>query len=633
LLPTLNEHSGERFSLIDLVLIAISFGIFTGLIEGAGLMLFQRLNWASWGPMIHVSTPILWISPLCDAILFSILTIVVSLSGRFLPRLRTTTVLMFLLSGLAAYDFLTLTARLYRWSCFLLALGVGVAFTRWASAREDSVLRFARRTVIFAAALWCVAFIAVRGGSWLKEKRQLAGLHQASPEAPNVLVIVVDTLRADHLASYGYARTTSPNIDRLAQQGTLFENAISTCSWSLPSHVSLVTGLYQFQHGETNVQPMKVFASNEPSFRGALTLGEAFERRGYRTGAFSANRTWFSHDLGFARGFVHFQDYFHSPADMWVRTLFGREFSRIYLSRSDHSKPKRLLRWLGFDSLLDLDDEGVGANGGAPGVRKRASEVNREVLQWVDQDRRPFLVFLNYFDVHEPYGGPYRYPQPWPQKSPIDQYDDGVKYVDDSIGMLMSDLEKRGLVTNTIVVITSDHGEGLWQHGLPTHGEALYREQIHVPLIFWYPGHVPGGRRVSANVTNAAIPATLMTIVEADENQFQGPALNALWEQSGGAPPWPNPLSELAQDKYLPKQNRQPETKVPTASTGSMQSLIEGKWQLIEHSKSGAQLYDWSKDPGEVNEQSQSSEGRDIVGRLSNHLREMVSGGPVVGRK
>jgi hypothetical protein len=125
----------------------------------------------------------------------------------------------------------------------------------------------------------------------------------------------------------------------------------------------------------------------------------------------------------------------------------------------------------------------------------------------------------------------------------------------------------------------------------------------------------------------------LMTIVEADENQFQGPALNALWEQSGGAPPWPNPLSELAQDKYLPKQNRQPETKVPTASTGSMQSLIEGKWQLIEHSKSGAQLYDWSKDPGEVNEQSQSSEGRDIVGRLSNHLREMVSGGPVVGRK
>ncbi len=633
MLPTLNEHSGERFSLIDLILIAISFGIVAGLIEGAGLMLFQRLNWASWGPMIHVSWPILWISPLCDAIFFSILRIVVSLIGRFTPRLRTTTVLMFLLSALAAYDFITLTARLYHWSCFLLAVGLGVAFTRWASAREETVLRFGRRTVIFAVAAWCVALLAVQGGSWIKEKRELARLPQASSGAPNVLVIVVDTLRADHLSSYNYARPTSPNIDRIAQQGTVFENAISACSWSLPSHVSMITGLYQFQHGVSNVQPMPVLGASTPSFRGALTLGEALERRGYRTGAFSANRTWFSHDLGFGRGFLHFEDYFHSPADMWVRTLFGREFSRIYLSRSDHSKPKRLLRWLGFDSLLDLDDEGVGANGGAPGVRKRASEVNREVLRWVDADRRPFLVFLNYFDVHEPYGGPYGYAQPWPQKSPIDQYDDSVKYVDDSIGTLTTELEKRGLMGNTIVVVTSDHGEGLWQHGLPTHGEALYREQIHVPLIFWYPGHVPAGQRVSANVTNAAIPATLMSWLDEGGNQFQGPALNALWKQGGNASQWPSPLSELAQDKYLPKKNRQPESKVPTANTGAIKSLIEGQWQLIEHTKYGAQLYDWAQDPGELNELSQTSGGREVAGRLSEHLRETVSGGPRMARK
>lgn len=630
-MPILSENSGERFSLIDLILIAISFGIVTGLIESAGLMFFQRLNWASWGPMIHVSWPILWISPVCDATFFSILTIVVSLLGRLVPRLRTITVLMFLLSALAAYDFLTLTARLYHWSCFLLAAGIGVAFTRWASARDEVVLRFARRTFIFAVVAWCVAFFAVRGGDWLKEKREIASLPRAMPGTPNVLVIVVDTLRADHLSSYGYARPTSPNIDHIAQQGTLFENAISACSWSLPSHVSLMTGLYQFQHGVTNVQPMSVFGSG-PSFRGALTLGEAFEHRGYRTGAFSANRTWFSHDLGFGRGFMHFEDYFHSPADMWVRTLFGREFSRIYLSRSDHSKPKRILRWLGFDSLLDLDDEGVGPNGGAPGVRKRASEVNREVLRWVDKDRRPFLVFLNYFDVHEPYGGPYRYPQPWPQKSPIDQYDDGVKYVDDSIGSLVAELEKRGLIGNTIVVITSDHGEGLWQHGLPTHGEALYREQIHVPLIFWYPRHVPAGQRISANVTNSAIPATLMTLLSESDKQFQGPALNVLWKRPTNGQ-WPSPLSELAQDKYLPKQNRQPESKVPTASTGSMRSLTEGQWQLIEHTKYGAQLYDWRQDPGELNELSESADSRALVGHLSNQLREAVSSGPVAERK
>jgi len=617
----LNEHFGERFSLIDLLLAVISFGIATGLIEGVGLMLFQRLNWASWGPMIHVAWPILWIAPLGDAIFFLVLTIVVTLLGRFVPRLRTITVLTFLLSALAAYDFLTLTARLYHWSCFLLAIGVGVTFTRWASTREESVLRFARRTLVFAVTAWCVAFVAVRGGGWLKEKRELASLSQPSPGAPNVLVIVVDTLRADHLSSYGYARPTSPNIDHIAEQGTLFENAISTCSWSLPSHVSLITGLYQFQHGVTNVQPMSVFGSSVPSFKGALTLGEAFEHHGYRTGAFSANRTWFSHDLGFGRGFIHFEDYFHSPADMWVRTLFGREFSRIYLSRSAHSKPKRLLRWLGFNSLLDLDDEGVGPNGGAPGVRKRASEVNREVLRWVDEDRRPFLVFLNYFDVHEPYGGPYRYPQPWPQKSPIDQYDDGVKYVDDSIGILTTELEKRGLLGNTIVVITSDHGEGLWQHGLPTHGEALYREQIHVPLIFWYPGHVPTGQRISANVTNAAIPATLTSILDEGDREFQGPPLNALWKETGSASPWPNPLSELAQDKYLPKQNRQPQSKVPTANTGSMRTMVEGQWQIIEHAKYGLQLYDWKRDPGELQNLSLSSERREITRSLSSQLQ------------
>jgi arylsulfatase A-like enzyme len=623
--PKPQNHSAGESSLADLLIIATCFGIVTGLIEGAGLMLFQRLNWRSWGPMLHVSWPILWISPLVDVILFSFLTLIVMLVGRMAKRSRVTSILMFLFAGLAAYDFLTVTARLYHWSCLLFAIGAGVAFTRWASAREEHIIRFCRRVVAVALAALALVFVAVKGGSWLSERRELARLPQASSGAPNVLVIVVDTLRADHLSSYGYARPTSPNIDRLAQQGTLFENAISTCSWSLPSHVSLLTGLYQFQHGVTNVQPMPVFGSNKPSFGGALTLGEALERRGYRTGAFSANRTWFSHDLGFGRGFTHFEDYFHSPADMWVRTLFGREFSRIYLSRSDRSKPKRFLRWLGFHALLDKDDEGVGAGGGAPGVRKRASEVNREVLRWIASSHRPFLVFLNYFDTHEPYGGPYDFQKPWPSATAGDQYDDSIKYVDDSVGQLMAELQKRGLSRNTIVVITADHGEGLGQHGLPTHGDALYREQIHVPLIFWYPGHVPAGRRLSTNVTNAAIGATLLKLIDINEDrEFPGPALNKLWQQNPATIDWPNPLAELAQDKYLPKQNQRPESEVPTARTGSMRTMIEDQWQIIEHTKFGLQLYDWKRDPGELQNTSISSESREITRDLASQLKEAI---------
>ena len=101
------------------------------------------------------------------------------------------------------------------------------------------------------------------------------------------------------------------------------------------------------------------------------------QQKGYRTGAFSANRTYFSRDLGFGRSFIHFEDYFHSPADMFVRTLYGREFARIYLKRSDHSLVKRILRRLGWTGLLDQDAEGSGSYGGAFGIRKRADVVNR----------------------------------------------------------------------------------------------------------------------------------------------------------------------------------------------------------------------------------------------------------------
>ena len=111
----------------------------------------------------------------------------------------------------------------------------------------------------------------------------------------------------------------------------MFENAISTCSWSLPSHVSLLTGRYVFEHGVGNVEPMPWFGQAGSNFGGFPTLGEELERNGYRTGAFSANRVYFSHTLGLGRGFMHFEDYFHSLSDALSRTLFGQRV-RAHLS-------------------------------------------------------------------------------------------------------------------------------------------------------------------------------------------------------------------------------------------------------------------------------------------------------------
>ena len=624
-----SQHSKSRPRLTTFLLLAVWFGVVTGLIEGAGLMLFQRLNWASWGPMLHVSWPILWISPICDVIFFVSLALAIGLVARVKPRWPTLSTLIFLLSALAFYDWLTVTARLYHWSCLLLAMGAATAFTRWFSAHSDATIRFWRRSVLAVIAAGAVAFISVQSGLRWAENQKLVQLPPPSPGSPSVLVIVIDTLRADHLSGYGYSRSTSPNIDRMAEQGTLFENAISASSWSLPSHVSLLTGLYQFQHGVTNVQPMPVFGSGGPNLGGHLTVGEVLEHRGYRTAAFSANRTWFSHDLGFGRGFTHFEDYFQSPADMFIRTLFGRELSRIYLSRSEHSKPKRFLHWIGFDWLLDPDDEGVGVQGGAPGIRKRAPVVTGELIDWIDRDRshRPFFAFLNYFDVHMPYGGPPAYEKPWSQNVPLDQYDDGVRYLDDSIGQLMSELDKRGLGRNTLVVITSDHGEGLGQHGLPTHGQALYREQIHVPLIFWYPGHIPAGRRIATNVSNTHIAATVLQVVNAEpDDAFPGSPLTALWSTSDKSTQWSDPISELAEDKYLGQPlPSQAQSTVPTASSGAMKSLLEGRWHLIAHSKQGLQLYNWSSDPDEVRDLIHTQIGREVGQRLSSYLQGKAS--------
>jgi len=589
-----------RTSVWTALLIGSWFGLVAGLVEGIGLLAFQKLNWASWGPMLHVSSPILWISPLVDVALFSALAIFTIFVSRVIPKLNAVKAIVFILAFATVYDWLSLTGRLYHSSSFLLALGVAIGITRGLRDPETQAFPYWKKSLPMLAVLLFFVFVGLKAEHHWRERHHLANLPAAAPGLPNIVVIVIDTLRADHLSSYGYARATSPTMDRLAHEGVLFANAISTSSWSLPSHASLVTGQPVHEHGADNVKPMSLFGVDANNFRNYPTIGEKLERLGYRTAAFSANRTWFSHDLGFDRSFTHFEDYFHSLPDACIRTLYGREFSRVYLSRSDHSKPKRLLRWLGFDSVTDTDDEGVGNTGGSPGVRKRAAVVSNEFLDWIEPGPRPFLAFLNYFDVHQPYSGPASYNKPWPQGSALDDYDDGISYVDSSIAALMSALETRGLLRNTLVVITSDHGESLGQHGLDTHGAALYWESIHVPLILWWPGHVPQNLRVLDPVSNAAIPATLMTLAGGTvADVFPGPSLSTWWTHPAVNPP--PVISELSARHFAkPKPGQDVPTR--TADSGAMQSVVLGSWQLIKHEKYGNELYNWAQDPEEVHD-------------------------------
>lgn len=590
----------------QVLLVGVWFGIVTGLLEGVGLLLFQNINWERWGPMMHVTARILWISPLVDVVLFSFLVLIVAGVAKLFSRLSAIRISVFLLTTLAVYDWLALTERLYPRSCWLLALGVAVSFDRWFVKHEFETLRFWKRTLPWMTTAAVLVLAVIEGGNWLKEKRELAKLPPATSEAPNVLMIVVDTLRADHLSSYGYSSPTSPNMDRLAKQGVRFENAVSASSWTFPSHVSLVTGRYIFEHGIGNVPKMSLLGPDQPSFGGFPTIGEVMMREGYRTGAFSANRTYFTENVGFDRGFTHFEDYFHSPVDMFARTLFGKGLVRLYVKRI---KKQLMTEWSRY--------------GGAYGVRKYGDEVNKEVLDWVDRDSsRPFFAFLNYFDVHDPYGGKRTYSKdPWDH----DEYDNGIKYVDQCIGDLTRELQRRGLAGNTVVIITSDHGESLGEHGSEGHGRTLYWEVIHVPLIIWYPGHVPAGVSIARPVSNVSIAATLTDLTGTEENIFRGPSLKALWTKPETAKDWPNPVAEISQRLYITRKDEAADRQAPSAVLGPMKTLITPEWQLIIHKKFGDQLYDWVKEPGETSNLIQTTAGQEVARNLVSEMNDVLA--------
>jgi arylsulfatase A-like enzyme len=193
----------------------------------------------------------------------------------------------------------------------------------------------------------------------------------------------------------------------------------------------------------------------------------------------------------------------------------------------------------------------------------------------------------------------------------------------------MQEFDRRGLLKNTLMIITSDHGESLGQHGLTYHGQALYRELIRVPLLIWYPDHVPANVKVATPVSNAAIASTLMDLVGSSpgatkRDTFPAPSLSAMW-QTAGASNWPDPLAELARNDIADKEDKAAGKVVPTASAGSMKSLITSQWQLITHETMGDQLYDWAQDPTESNNLIHAQERQSTAAGLKSRMENVIS--------
>jgi len=245
---------------------------------------------------------------------------------------------------------------------------------------------------------------------------------------PPVILISVDTLRADHLSCYGYSRLRTPHIDALERGGTLFAEISSQAPITLPSHVSLFTSTYPFANG--------IRENGQIVPPGAVTLATILNAHGYNTAAFIGGY-FLDRRYGMAQGFQTYD----SP--------FGT----------------RVLK-------------------GALDLKRPASQVLEAAEHWLEQNSgHPFLLFVHLFDLHQPYAAPAAYRA----RAPASEYDQELAYVDDSLGSFFEFLARKGLAQRALVVLFSDHGESLGDHGESTHGYFIYRSTLHVPLIFHWP--------------------------------------------------------------------------------------------------------------------------------------------------
>lgn len=417
-------------------------------------------------------------------------------------------------------------------------------------------------------------------------------LPPARPGAPDVVLVVLDTVRAGSVSTYGYTRPTAPELDGLAREGALFLDATSPATWSLPSHASLFTGRYPSSHG----------AHGEHRFLDARfpTLAEALAHHGYETFCFTAN-AWISDGLGLTRGFGY-QD-----QSLIAHGGAGRGFSFIH----------RLLDRIG---LQDTD--------------KGGSLVAKSFAKWAAERpaaaSRPAFVFLNFIEAHFPYHqlphhDLFRFARlPYAELRAIsldlmgqqfggkgrsveeageparDMYDGGVAHTDDLLGQVIEALRARGTLDRTILVVMADHGEILGERGGHFgHGPTVYQESVGVPLLVRYPPRVPAGERVEVPVSTLGVFATIFDLadLEAPPTLQVGslrPLITHESEQGGG--PILSELHPFVQAGDVGGVARDPQMR----SDRRFRMLRDGSLKLVVSSKGDALLYDLASDPAET---------------------------------
>ena len=590
-------------------------GALAGAVVGLGLALIAALADVTLAGSGSASGALRLLAPL-GLIVGAVAGAVLALAHGLLPAAFTW--LRLLLAPLTVIGVLLFIGRWHDGSVLDLALRSlvsGVVLFVALSLLAMALLRLPQRATGIAAAagfvvLWGLSFVA-GGADPVADAAFPAELPAATAQRPNGVFIVMDTVRADHLSTYGYSRETSPHVTALAAEGVRYDNVLSPGCWTLPTHASFFTGLPASTHG-VNRQHQYVDQKFE-------TLAERLQGAGYQTVGLSTN--WMlTPNRGYDQGF-----------DVWGNPSGDKP----------GQKPKTL------DALATRLLGGETASGDAS---TGSSKMHRDLAGWFRDGydpAKPFFVFLNYIEAHAPYiplEDMIQWSDPaavnaWRKRPQQDlfrkhmftqgsvdplssreigeletMYDDEIWYVDHKIGELMVFLEQSGLDENTLVVLTADHGEHFGENQMFGHQYSLFEPLVGVPLIVRYPGKLAPAVDDRLVQSHAVFP----TILDAAGIEWEGrptPTMHSLLREAPEG------------DRYAFSEYLQPDVNAlagfnyrltSTDMTRFMQKLRvvrKDELKLVWRSESAPELYDVSEDP---------LESRDLAGERPEETRALM---------
>lgn len=581
--------------------LAVWLGIAAGFLE-----LAYRVAMRFWsGRPLMEGLDLAWMAPASTLIWFLPLGVVLHFAARRWPERVKPEIVIAVLSFVLFASLAWTIPGMHKKAAALLAMGLAVQTGRVSAKRFNTVDGWIRRTVKWPVAALILAFVGIFGGQWAWERGRIASLPDvATPsggDAPSVLLLILDTVRAQNLSLYGYEKPTTPNLEKWAAEGVRFDRAFATSSWTMPSHAAMFTGRHAH---ELNIAGGKRVTWIAPLDDEYPTLAEALTKAGYATGGFVANLSYITWEHGLNRGFIHYDDFIVNGHSFVLSSIIGRTVvDKLRLN-------VRLGRPTGL-------------------TRKSAAEVNQLAMGWINKlDGRPFFAMVNYFDAHTPLVVPVPFdslfgPRPKYGRAAdnaafglapndkvkrVSSYDGAIAYMDQQVNHLLSELKESGLLDNTLVIITSDHGEHWGEHGKFYHGNSMYRQLLQVPLVMRFPGRIPQGKVVSTPVSLQHLPATVLGMLGVENGgRFPGESLASHINASSAA-------------SYAPIL-----AATSRAAPDNDISLIANGFHYIRMHDGREEMYDLDNDPLDSLNIAETPRGQAALPEIREILKTMIA--------